>query len=274
MARYSQRGLGRIAKTAARMGVRRFGSQRKVGRKYKGRSIFTTSYTTAKRVRRLERMIETKEGCLQSADNIGIQHNNILTIQNSAGGNMNPLASITGTADVMGDSVAQRIGDQVTVRGVLFKAFFENALDRAKVHYRVWLVRCAKGDNIDRGTFFRNNCGNKMIDQINTERYSIVASKKFTISTSNAAPTATVTAAGIPGGSTPAGIGTRAVSMWIPGHKFGRNGVLKYENNSAQPKFYDYRFLVMAYDWYGTPQDTNNVGKINDCYYKFYFKDA
>lgn len=238
------------------------------------------SYTPNKRIKRLERMIETKEGGLKTGTNISLPHNQIYIVKTSGGGDLNPFVCITGTSDVMGDAIAQRVGDAVSCRGILFKAYFENALQRSRVHYRIYLVRMAKGDTLTRATFFKNNCGNKIIDQINTERYTIVASKKFTINVTNAAPS-NVSATGVAEESAAypyAGIGTKAFSMWVPGRKFGRDGYIKYENNTAQVKFYDYKFVIMAYDWFGTPDDIagvfNNVGKLNEGYCKMYYKDA
>lgn len=232
---------------------------------------------TQARVRNLERMIETKEGRLKTNTNLGISHNNISVLASSAGGDLNPFYTTNGAADPM-DNTGQRVGDSITVRGLLFKAYFENALQRSKVHYKIFLVRKAKGDTLDRSTFFKNNCDNKMIDQINTERYTIVASKKFTISAANAGAANAEALSGVPRQSTTdptGGQGTRAVSIWVPGKKFGRGGVIKYENTSStQVKFYDYRWVVMAYDWFGTLQDTNQVGKLNEAYVKLYFKDA
>lgn len=236
-----------------------------------------TDFVQNKRIRTLERMIETKEGRLKTNTNLGISHNNISVLANKYGGDLNPFYTTNGTADPM-DNSGQRIGDSITVRGLLFKAFFENALQRSKVHYKIWLVRMAKGDTLTRATFFKDNCDNKMIDQINTERYTIVASKKFTISASNAGPGNVEAITGVPRQSTTNPIGgqaTRAVSIWVPGRKFGRNGVVRYENTSStQVKFYDYRWVVMAYDWFGTAQDTNQVGELNEAYVKLYFKDA
>lgn len=260
------KGAVRIAKTAVR-NKWAIGAQRKV----------------ARRVNALYKMIETKEGCLHTGANLGIAHNNISILTAAAGGPswLNPFFTTGGTNDPMGQSnaPANRIGDSISVRGVLFKAFFENALGRSKVHYRLWLVRMAKGDTLDRSTFFRNNSDNKIIDQINTERYTIVASRKFTISASNAQAANVGAVSGAPeqyyNGTGVGGQATRAISMWIPGRRFGRRGNLTYENtSSSQIKFYDYKYVLMAYDWYGTPQDINNVGKLNEAYTKLYFKDA
>jgi hypothetical protein len=79
----------------------------------------------------------------------------------------------------------KRVGDEITVQSVKFHGFIENALNRPKVYYRFMLVKCAKGDLPTRTTLFLNNADNKMIDELNTERYSIIASKIFTVTPSN-----------------------------------------------------------------------------------------
>lgn len=223
-------------------------------------------------VKRLNSMIETKESVQITGTNLSLPHNNIYET------GINPFALNIGASDPM-SGTGQRIGDKISCRGVLIKGFMENALSRPKVHYRIMLVRGAKGETFNRANLFKGITGNKIIDQMNTERFSIVASKKFTISAS-ASAAATVSATGVPlsgisSGVDTAGQGTKAWSMWVPGKKFGRNGNIQYENLSvSQVKFYDYRIVVLAYDWYGTAQDVNNVGKINEMYCKMYFKDA
>ena len=69
----------------------------------------------------------------------------------------------------------QRIGDQVTVKGLTVKAMFETSLGRATVFFRVMLLRGAKGETFGRDQIFKNASANKMIDMVNTERFSIVA---------------------------------------------------------------------------------------------------
>lgn len=275
MPRYSRYGKRKMAKTARKMGISR-------KRKFPS-PISTPAYSMGwrtnnnKRLKRIERMIETKEGRIKTNTNLGISHNNISILTSSAGGDLNSFYTVNGTADPM-DNAGQRIGDSISVRGLLFKAFFENALQRSKVHYRIWLVRMAKGDTLTRATFFKDNCGNKMIDQINTERYTIVAAKKFTISAANPGAANVEDISGVPRQSTTnptGGQATKAVSIWVPGRKFGRDGVIRYENTSStQVKFFDYKWVVMAYDWWGTSQDVNQVGKLNEAYVKLYFKDA
>jgi len=232
-----------------------------------------------KKVNSLYKMIETKHMTWRTSPNVSLPHNNVYIVQQQSGGDLNIFRSALGTDDPMGVG-GSRIGDSIACKGVLIRGFFENALQRSKVHFRVMLVRCAKGDAPTRTNLFTNDSDNKMIDQVNNERFTIVAQKIFNIQNSNPGQADNVATNGAP--TTVAtnvawfgGQGTKTFKMWIPGYKFGNNGVIKYENASqTQVKFYDYRIVIVTYDWFGTPQDVNNVGKINELYTKLYFKDA
>lgn len=226
-------------------------------------------------VRSLTRMIETKECQRKGPVNGALGHNNVEVIPDTAGGfYLNPFQMTQGAGDPMSQSTGNRIGDSIAVRGLSIKCFFENALDRPRVYYRVMLVKCAKGDVPTRAVLFKNDSNNKMLDVVNTERFTILAQKIFTISCSNPAPTG-VSGTGVPTGTTSAGPGTKIVTMWVPGRKFGRDGVVQYHSDSSSDlKFFDYRLAVVAYDWYGTPQDANTVGRYNEIFTKLYYKDA
>lgn len=228
-----------------------------------------------KGVARLTRMIETKESQRIANPNPGLPHNDVYIPQDStSGGNLNPFTLNFGAADPMAQGTGNRIGDSIAIKGLTVKAFFENALGRARVYYRFMLLKCAKGDVPTRAVLFKNDSNNKMMDVLNTERFAVIAQKIFTINCSNAAP-ASVGATGVPTSATSAGIGTKLVTMWIPGRKFGRGGVIQYHNDSVSDlKFFDYRFAIVAYDWFGTPQDLNVVGRVNELFTKLYFKDA
>lgn len=258
-----KRKMGMKSKTRGRRVYkkRKFGLARQVARQGRQlRSIWST--------------IETKEASHSSAASVGFFHNSVGIVQDAATGPLNPFLITQGTADPMSGAGSVRIGDSITVRGLLIKAFMENSLNRGRVYYRLMLVKMAKGDTLDRTTLFKGIVGNKMIDQVNTERFKIIAQKIFTIETSNNAPN-NLTIQGYPSVGTAAGIATKTIKLWIPGKKFGRNGVIQYENGAAQQlKFYDYRLALVVYDWYGTPQDLNIVGQINELYMKVYFKDA
>lgn len=231
-------------------------------------------YTLTTKVNAMYRMIETKELSHKTGVNIGLAHNNTLSLQRSDGLALNIFYCGQGADDPMAQNTGSRVGDEFNVRGVMIRGFFENALHRSKVYYRVMLLKGAKGETFSRSNIFKNDSDNKMIDQVNTERFTIVAQKIFNISTASQAPTLVDTAGQVTAGNA-AGIGTKTIKMWIPGYKFGRNGKIQFENGSlSQVKFFDYRIVVLAYDWFGTPQDINNVGRINELYTKCYFKDA
>ena len=252
---------------------------RRTGSMYKGQIGLGTkamsrikSARLTKRVNNLYRMIETKEITWKLESTVSTKyefpHNNLLVWT------QNPFQVSQGAADNMSNGNApNRIGDQITVKGLGLTLFLENAIGRSKVFYRIMIVKCAKGDIIDRSTFFKNNCDNKMIDQVNTERFTVVAQKMFTVQPSNAIGSSAPSATGISQGGVN-GIATKVVKFWVPGRKFGRGGNVQYENNSYQLKFFDYKVVMLAYDWFGTPQDVNNVGLINCMYTKIYFKDA
>lgn len=244
---------------------RRTGTRTRFARKARSSAVRRVTRS----VKRLTSMIETKESVQVTGTNLSLPHNNIYET------GINPFAVNIGASEPM-SGTGQRIGDKISLRGILIKGFMENALNRSRVHYRIMLIRGAKGETFNRANLFKGIVNNKCIDQMNTERFSIVASKRFTIDCTNGAPSS-AGATGVPA-TDPlynVGIGTKAWQMWIPGRKFGRMGNIQYENQStSQVKFYDYRICILAYDWYGTPQDINNVGKINEMYCKLYFKDA
>lgn len=240
-------------------------------------SVRSTRGSMSSRLSSLEGMVETKETQWSSQKNVPIEHNQIEFIYDTGG--VTPLNSFRvsqGVGDSMAGNSGNRIGDQIALRGMKVMGFFEGALGRSKVHFRLMLIKMAKGDTISRSTLFQEKSDNKMLDMINTERYTVLWQKKFTVSPPNYAPT-TVNAQGVPvtADVVPGITGNRIISAWIPGQRFAKKGIIRYENASAtQVKFFDYRWVVMAYDWYGTPQDLNTVGRINEFYTVLYFKDA
>jgi hypothetical protein len=226
----------------------------------------------------MNRNIETKES--QERANFGTniqncQHNNILLLQNlQRGAVYNMFTNSNGAGDSMAANLGQRIGDQIMLKGVSIKMMLENPVDRSNTHYRIMVIRGAKGETFDRNSLFKGKSDNKMLDVINNERFTVVAQKIVNLKAANGTANS-ITLVGQPGTSVHAGMATRLVSMWIPGSKFGKGGNIQYENaSSSQVKFYDYRICILCYDWFGTPQDANTVGKVNDLISTLYFKDA
>lgn len=188
---------------------------------------------------------------------------------------MNPLATGQSSSDPMQSNTGARIGDRITIKGMMIRGFLENALNRSKVYYRLMLIKCPRGQNPTLANSLYKGCSsNKMLDQVNTEKFTIVWQKIFTASAANNPP-ASVNVDGSVATGGPAGIATRTFKAWIPGSKLVRGGNLQYENGSSTPKFFDFRLAICVYDWFGTPDLTDtNVGRLNELYTKMYFKDA
>lgn len=243
-----------------------------------GRTGYANILRIGRQVGNLTRMIETKTAQWTSPSNVNMPHNDTYVVQMAGGGgDLNPLRCTNGTDDPMVGNTGSRIGDRVTVKGLAIRGMVECSLQRSKVHFRLMLVKCPRGQAPNlAGGLFMGCSGNKMIDTVNTEKFTIVWQTRFNVSTSNPAPSTltTVPPTGVPVTGTPAGIGAKTFSAWIPGKKFGKGGNINYENTSSiNPKFFDYRLVILCYDWFGTPTG-NNVGVLNEMYTKLYFKDA
>lgn len=225
--------------------------------------------TALQLVNNMRKTIETKTSDPAFEGNIQLPHNNVYVH------GVNPLATNQGVGDPM-NSLGNRIGDKITVSGLSCKIFLEGALGRSKVYFRIMLLRGARGASFSRADIYKNGAANKMLDDINTEKYTIIAQKIVTVQPPNTGPYSIVPLTGVPQSQTASGItGNRILKFWIPGKRFGKGGVITYETDGGQAvKFYDYKWVSVAYDWYGTPQDTNNVGVINEMYNRLYYKDA
>lgn len=270
------------------MRVKRSFAKRAASAKRKGRTGYANVVrTSAKRrrvapavqasLRRLDRMIETKEVTHTLSVNQALTQNQLYEFTDRDSGigfNMFRLGQGVVDVDAHANLPLNRIGDAITVRGVKLRFFLENALNRPKVYYRIMLLKGPRGQQPTRANVFRGRTDNKMIDDVDTKFWTILWSKQLTIQTANPAPTG-ADLTGVPVGNTGSGPGTRVVSAWIPGAKFGRGGNLQYEQGSvANIKFFDFHIVYLAYDWYGTPQDVNTVGRVNEMFSTVYFKDA
>lgn len=240
-----------------------------------GRGNSVTLNRLQNQVNRINSMVETKEGQWPSAANVQLAHNAVYIVQSSTGGDLNPIRCTQGVGDPMSALAGNRIGDKITLRGIAIRGMVETALNRSKVYFRIMLLKCPRGVTPTlANNLFKQCSNNKMIDTVNTEKFSILWQKIFNVSTANNAPTG-VSGTGVPSGGTAAGIGTKIFKAWVPGRKFGRKGNIQFEDGSStNAKFFDYRIAIVTYDWYGTPQDINNVGVLNEMYTKMYFKDA
>lgn len=223
-------------------------------------------------------MIETKQSNTTHTDGTEIFHNNFVLLSNTL------LKTTQGTGDPINTPLANRIGDKINVRGVKLKMMVELNERYSDVTFRLFVVRSARDDVPTRDTLFTGLSGNKMLDTIQHERYTILFQKYFKIKAPN---TGTIGVAGAGGegsgvnftndGSLIRSVLSRAskiVSVWIPGKAFARNGVITYNNAMDKPKFFDYHVCLYAYSNYSTLQDIYYVGRVNDYVQTMYFKDA
>lgn len=222
----------------------------------------------------LNRNIETKTSQETSTDGIEILHNNFVTVSSTL------LKTTLGLAD-SDVGTGNRVGDDINLRGVSLKFMLELNERYSDVTFRILAVKCARGDAPTRGTLFVGNSGNKMMDQLNTERFTIIGQKFVKIT----APNRSVynpAEHGVPGSGVYAdnetryniSRATRIVNMWIPGSKFSRNGKITYVGGGSEPKFFDYHVVVYAYSNYNTAQDIYYVGRVNEFISRMYYKDA
>jgi len=218
------------------------------------------------------KMLETKKSISSNSDGTELGHNGILVRSSSL------LATTQGLTDPQTSAIQNRIGDRITLSGLSVKCMFELNERYSMATFRIFIVKSAKGDTPTSSTLWNGISANKMIDTFNKERFTILASKRFTIKQSSTG----MDADGIQtiGGGFAEGIptisrATKIVGLWVPANKLIRGKTLTYENASNQPKFYDYHLIYYAYSNYSTsPTLGFNVGRINDEVIQLYYKDA
>lgn len=225
-----------------------------------------------------KKLLEVKKSVFTSTDGNQIEHNNFITLDN------NLLSTGQGTANPDNSIFNNRIGDKITLRGSKLALFVELNERYSDVTFRLLVVKCPKGDIPTKSTLFNNISGNKMLDTLNTDRYTIISQKFFKLKSPNIASNGVasgglLTGAGVVdmlnGQQTVMSRATKIVKVWIPGKAFSKNGVIQYENGTAQVKFFDYRVIIYAYSNYATSETLGfNVGRVNDYINTLYFTDA
>jgi len=120
-----------------------------------------------KRVKRLDRTIETKSGVIQVTDGTEYGHNALNMVNNTF------LGTTNGTLDDENNR-GQRIGDKVTLVGVQFAMMLELNERYSDVTFRLMVIRSAKGDTPTKATLWDGASGNKMLDTFNTERFTVL----------------------------------------------------------------------------------------------------
>ena len=219
------------------------------------------------------KMLETKKSVSSNSDGVELGHNQILVRNSSL------LSTSQGVLDPNTGNTQNRIGDKITLSGLSVKCMFELNERYSMATYRIFIVKSAKGDIPTSTTLWTGLSNNKMIDTFNKERFTILASKRFTIkqhSTGMDADGIQTVGGGFAEGIPTISRATRIVKLWVPANKLIRSKNLTYENASSQPKFYDYHLIYYAYSNYSTSSVLSafNVGRINDEVIQLYYKDA
>lgn len=223
----------------------------------------------------LKRELETKESIYSATDGTEIFHNNFATL------NSELLFTTQGVADPANSRANNRIGDKICLKGVTLKMMVELNERYSDVTFRLMVVKCARGDVPTRATLFVGQSGNKMLDTFNHERYSLLYQKWFKLTARNIGTFAVNHGVPNTGTSLLGGPGvdsisraTKIVKCWIPGKKFAKNGIIKYDENGTQQKFFDYHVQLYAYSNYSTAQDVYYVGRVNDFISMLKYTDA
>lgn len=225
--------------------------------------------------------VETKLSMMTIPDNQNIGHNNFITLESSLlsmrfGNDMN--SSTLKSAGIVSSS-------RYYAKGVSFRFMLENPADRPYVIYRFMIVRAAHGQNPDRTNLFEGVSGNKMIDYIDKDRFTVCFQKWIHVKAPNTGTMAganangTYNAVDIEGDETVHTSPKKVVKLYWPCKKHIRlHDIQERETIDGIPdmrrsKDFNYHVLLYAYDNYITPQDLTTVGRVNDYVSKVYVKD-
>ena len=143
------------------------------------------------------------------------------------------LKTTQGIGDPENSQVSNRLGDKISLIGLSVKIMFELNERYSGATFRIFIVKSAKGDNPTQANFFNNLSGNKMIDTLNTERFTILASKQFRIhqtSTGMVESGIQEVGSGYTKGVPLISRATKIVKLWVPARKLLKGKTLTYEN--------------------------------------------
>ena len=151
------------------------------------------------------------------------------------------------------------------------------------VSYRIMLVKSSKGDNPNTsGLFWNNLSANRMLDTINTERYTILFSKWGKIKAGNFGGQTVSSGALLGGGLFDVG-GTNVnlysrqtkIESFNLSPKIMKCNKIIYDGSGQAQKFFDYHLVIYAYSNYSTSDALGfNVLRVNDYVRTMYFTDS
>lgn len=225
----------------------------------------------------LNKQIETKSACKTSSDYIQIGHNSYVALE---AGDL--LATTQGVSDPNNSQLLCRIGDQINLKNISIRMMIELNERYSDVSYRILVIKSAKADSLAGNNLFVGLSGNKMLDRIDREKFTVLYEKWGKITARNtgaftALAGTTTVGGGFYEGDTDTALtrATKIIKINLPGKLFSKSGIIQYENGSSQVKFYDYHFLVYAYSNYSTSSLLGyNVLAVNDYVKEMYYKDA
>lgn len=224
------------------------------------------------------RNVESKESVSGFTDGTEILHNSFVILRNDL------VYTTQGVQDPSANNANNRIGDEINLQSVTIKMMLELNERFSDVTFRLLIIKSAKGDVPTRATLFKGQSGNKMLDTIDTERYTVMKQRWIKMKAPNngtvgtnlttVLPPSSIGTSTVNDGQAVQSRATKIVTMVIPGSKFRKGGKIIYESGTSQPKFYDYHALLYAYSNFTTSQDLVNVGRVNDCFTIMKYKDA
>lgn len=225
---------------------------------------------------------ETRVAFFSSPDVVNVTHNNFVELDQSLFSMRADIITNDGTSTYWKSGV---IGNRYYCKGVSFRFMLENYQDRPYVIYRFMVVRAAHGEIPNRANLFEGVSGNKMLDYIDKDKFTVEYQKWIHVKAPNAGTQAGINANGTFNAADFAGTETvmtrpkKIIKLYWPCkkhirlHDFTDRETINGIANCQRQKDFNYHVILYGYDAYGTPQDLTNVGYINDYVSKMYNKD-
>jgi len=246
------------------------------GKSYsKNKSLTSKVKATVKK--ELKKVQEIKRSNFSSSDGVECGHNSFVSLDASL------LATSQGTADPAASFQSNRVGDEIYFKGIQIKMMLELNERYSDVSYRIMLVKAARGDNPNTsGVFWNNLSANRMLDTVNTERYTILFSKWGKIKAGNDGAI-TPSSGFLTGGGLfdAGGANTRLYSRATKLESFNLSpkimklGKITYDAGGLVQKFFDYYLVIYSYSNYSTSDALGfNVLRVNDYVRTMYYTDS
>lgn len=192
---------------------------------------------------------------------------NTLSFENAQMNHNSLMIPLNGLIDVaQGDAENQRTGDEVIGKYLKFKLWMASKYDRPNVKIRLMVLRVPTDEESGSISPFEGVSANKLIDYINTEKYTAVYQKFVTIQGNQALG---------PDGTLPTNYDWNLKERSAQ-HSFTiplKDEKIKFLATGNSPKYqkYNLRFVALAYDAYGTLLSDTIATMAGNV--RFYYKD-